>query len=59
MTDYIIIAVLIIIVGAASAYLVRAKKRGVKCVGCPDGATCSSKCGGECHCCSQPGNDEK
>ena len=31
----------------AVAYLIRAKKRGVKCVGCPSGGTCPG-CGGRC-----------
>ena len=42
-----IILVLALIVGGAVAYLVRAKKRGVKCVGCPSGGTCPG-CGGRC-----------
>ena len=51
MTDYIIIAVLVVIIGAAVAYLIRAKKRGVKCVGCPDGGSCGGNCGeGGCSC---------
>ena len=33
-------AVLVVLVGGAVAYLIRAKRRGVKCVGCPAGGTC-------------------
>ena len=49
-----IIAILIVIVGAAALYLYKARKRGVKCIGCPDGAKCSghcSNCTGNCGCC--------
>lgn len=42
--------VVIAILGAAIGYIVRSKKRGVKCIGCPSGATCSGKCGGNCNC---------
>lgn len=43
MEDLIIIAVLVIILGAAIAYMIRAKKSGVKCIGCPAGGNCSRK----------------
>lgn len=41
MENVIIIAILIVIVGGASAYLVKAKKSGAKCIGCPAGGSCS------------------
>lgn len=45
MIDNIIVGlVILVVVGAAAAYIIRAKKRGAKCVGCPDSGTCS------CHC---------
>ena len=37
MENIIIMAILIILVGAASVYLVREKKKGRRCVGCPSG----------------------
>lgn len=43
------IAFIAVIVGVAVAYIVRAKKKGVKCIGCPNGGKCGS-CGGNCHC---------
>ena len=43
--DLIIIAVLLAAVGGAAAYLIRAKKRGQKCVGCPYCDACASKKG--------------
>lgn len=50
MTDLIVIVVIIAIVGGASLYIVRERKCGVKCIGCPAGATCpnSGKCSGTC-----------
>jgi len=49
MTDLVVIAVLLVIVGAAARYIYKAKKRGVKCVGCPDGGCCPHS-GGGCSC---------
>ena len=39
----IVIVILALILGGAAAYLLRAKKRGQKCVGCPHSKTCGSK----------------
>ena len=44
MTDIIIGAVLVVIVGLAVFYIIRAKKKGKKCIGCPDGG---------CDCCNK------
>ncbi len=43
-TNIIAIAVIVLIVGGAVFYIVRAKKRGDKCVGCPY----AKQCGGNC-----------
>ena len=54
--DYIIIAVVVLILGGVILYLHRAKKKGVKCIGCPDSGTCSGKCSGcaeNCGCCDK------
>lgn len=48
MVDFIVIAVLGMIVGAAVLYIRKEKKKGVTCIGCPNAATCG-KCGG-CTC---------
>ncbi len=40
MVDFIIVAILLIIVGAAVIYIVKAKKSGAKCIGCPVGGNC-------------------
>lgn len=47
-----IIAILLIvgIVGGAIYYIVRAKKKGVKCIGCPDRGTCERVGTCECKC---------
>lgn len=63
MEDIIVIAILVVIIGLAALYIYKAKKSGKKCIGCPDGCSCSTKenktansesssCGGCCSCCS-------
>ena len=44
--DYVIIAVIALIIGGAALYIYKAKKSGKKCIGCPDGTTCTGKCSG-------------
>lgn len=41
--DVIAIAVLVLIVGGALAYIIKAKKSGKKCIGCPYADKCASK----------------
>ena len=51
MIDDIVAAVaLAVILGGAVAYIVRAKKKGVKCIGCPSGGCCPSAKNGGCGC---------
>lgn len=65
MEDIIVIAIIVVIVGLAAFYVYKAKKSGKKCIGCPDGCSCSTKdkgnkvssCGGNCGCCSGCGSD--
>ena len=54
MADFIIGGIIIASVAVAIRYIYKAKKSGVKCIGCPDGATCASKAKGDnaCGCCS-------
>ena len=40
MTDLIVILILLILIGAAVSYIIKAKKSGVKCIGCPAGGSC-------------------
>ena len=40
MTDIIVLIILAVLVGGAVSYIVKAKKSGVKCIGCPAGGSC-------------------
>ncbi|MBQ2793312.1 MAG: FeoB-associated Cys-rich membrane protein [Clostridia bacterium] len=44
MTDIIAIAVILLVVGAALGYIIWAKKKGRRCIGCPDSKGCSGNC---------------
>ena len=44
--DYIVIAVLALIVIGAIFAIYRCKKSGKKCIGCPDAGNCSGGCCG-------------
>lgn len=43
--DYIALGLIVIIVSVIIIYLIKQKKKGVKCIGCPHGSKCSSCCG--------------
>ena len=43
MTDLILFVILAAIITAASLYIYKAKKRGVKCIGCPSACNCSNQ----------------
>lgn len=43
--DYIVIFVVLMILGLAGGYVFKAKKKGRRCVGCPNGGSCSGSCG--------------
>ena len=45
-TDYIVLGIIVIVLAAIIIYLVKQKKKGVKCIGCPYGGKCSSCNGG-------------
>ena len=47
MENFIVAGLLVIIIGAVVFYLVREKKKGVKCIGCPYAKQCAGKCGGK------------
>ena len=44
--DYVVILAVLAIFGGALAYIIRAKKRGKGCIGCPDSKNCSGGCSG-------------
>ena len=52
MENILIIAILLVIISCAVAYVVKEKKNGVKCIGCPNAKTCAmaqrKKCNGMC-----------
>ena len=50
LTDIIVVAVILLIIGGAVAYIIKEKKRGNKCIGCPHGKSCPSKGGCQCGC---------
>ena len=50
MTDIIIIGILLIVLGGAIFYIVKAKKSGAKCIGCPMAGNCPSKSGDKSSC---------
>ena len=58
MIDIIVIAVIVLVVSGATAYIIKAKKSGKKCIGCPDSASCGKQsCGGCASNCSCKGKD--
>ena len=49
MENLIISALVAVILGLAIGYVVKAKKNGKKCIGCPStGCSCNGSCGGCC-----------
>ncbi|MBR2019661.1 MAG: FeoB-associated Cys-rich membrane protein [Clostridia bacterium] len=55
MVDWIVVGIIALIIGGALAYIIKAKKSGKKCIGCPDSGSCGSQggcsgCSGSCHC---------
>ncbi len=50
--DIVLIAVIIGIFGLVGFYIHRSKKKGKKCIGCPDSCACSQRnCSGGCSGC--------
>ena len=51
MTDFIIGAIVAVVLIAAGLYIVKAKRRGIKCIGCPTAGSCAVQGKHEhCHC---------
>lgn len=48
MVNVIIVCIVALILGASITYIIKAKKAGVKCIGCPAGRECSGHCNGTC-----------
>ena len=50
--DFVIIAVVVAVLGFAVWYIRKSKKSGKKCIGCPEGCSCSARnTGCACSCC--------
>ncbi|MBQ2729556.1 MAG: FeoB-associated Cys-rich membrane protein [Clostridia bacterium] len=49
-TTVITVVIIAAILGFAIYYIVRSKKQGRKCIGCPDSASCPSAKNGCCSC---------
>ena len=45
MVNVILIFIIGTVIGLAAGYVWKAKKRGVKCVGCPYSGSCGGSCG--------------
>ncbi len=43
--NIILIVVLVVVLFVAIMYIVRQKKRGIRCIGCPHAGSCSKCCG--------------
>ncbi len=57
-TETIIVAVILLaILGGAVTYIIKAKKSGKKCIGCPDGCSCNTSKSKGC-CCGMTQSDE-
>lgn len=51
MINVVIVAILVIIIGSALRYIIRQKKKGVKCIGCPEGCrACSTHGAADTNC---------
>ncbi|MBQ6702055.1 MAG: FeoB-associated Cys-rich membrane protein [Clostridia bacterium] len=57
MVNAIVVIILVAITSAVVCYLVRAKKRGDKCIGCPYAKQCGSKCNVGCNGHSRDGHN--
>ncbi len=58
--DYVILAIIVVILGSVLLYIRKAKKKGIHCIGCPDSGKCAGNCGscGGCSCSSSTDNAE-
>ena len=59
MADLIIVVVLLVAVGAAVAYIIKAKRNGAKCIGCPACGNCPGRHRGHEKCAQSRREDEK
>lgn len=48
MINFVVVAIVVVLVGSALAYIIKSGKNGIKCIGCPDCKSCNS-CGSCSH----------
>ena len=48
MENVFVISILVVIAAGIIWYLIRAKRKGEKCIGCPYAKQCGNKCNGDC-----------
>lgn len=48
MINILISGIIITIIAGATIYIIRQKKKGVKCIGCPMASQCATKKKGNC-----------
>jgi len=56
MANFIAIVILGLILGFAIGYIVKSKKKGAKCIGCPYAGECHPKSGGKSCTCQDDSN---
>ncbi len=49
-TDIIVIAVILLVLGGAVAYIIKQKRSGAKCIGCPHGKAATKGNNNSCGC---------
>ena len=50
MASFIVAGIILVIIGASIAYIVKEKKRGTRCIGCPAAGKCSGHSNGNSGC---------
>ena len=46
MADLFIIIIVFVLLRSAIRFIIKEKKKGTRCIGCPDAGSCSRKCSG-------------
>ncbi len=59
MENFIVGGIILLIIVLAVVYIIREKKNGVKCIGCPAGCNCKCGEGGSAGCCEGCHSHEK
>lgn len=50
MENLIILAVILVILAGAVVYIIKEKKKGAVCIGCPSAGECAKRRNGTCNC---------